>query len=148
MLNDKVELKAAKEHSYKNEASTSFTATDQKAFIQFGSGSLMGNFVKDDLRLGSCDGKSAGQVHIKGQKFGNVLKQKTIFTGSNFEAIVGMAYPALAEKGVTPVFDEMMSQKLLNSNVFAFYMTNMADEAKGLKSDLTLGYYDKAKFTG
>jgi hypothetical protein len=27
------------------------------------------------------------------QKFGNVEKQSTIFTGSNFEAIVGMAYP-------------------------------------------------------
>jgi hypothetical protein len=38
---------------------------------------------------------------------------KTIFTGNNFESIVGMAYPALAEKGVTPVFDEMMDQKLL-----------------------------------
>lgn len=25
-----------------------------------------------------------------------------------FEAIVGMAYPALAESGVTPVFDNMM----------------------------------------
>jgi hypothetical protein len=37
-----------------------------------------------------------------------VEKQKTIFNGKNFEAIVGMAYPALAEKGVKPVFDEMM----------------------------------------
>lgn len=50
-------------------------------------------------------------------------KQKTIFRGNNFEAIIGMAYPALAEQGVTPVFDEMMNQKLLKSNVFAFYFT-------------------------
>jgi hypothetical protein len=33
--------------------------------------------------------------------------------GTNFEAIIGMAYPALAEKNVTPVFDEMMNHKLL-----------------------------------
>jgi len=60
-----------------------------------------------------------------------------------------MAYPALAEKGVVPVFDEMMNQKLLTSNVFAFYPTSMQDEHQsGIKSDLTFGYYDKTKFKG
>jgi hypothetical protein len=60
-----------------------------------------------------------------------------------------MAYPALAEHGVTPVFDEMINQKLLTSNLFAFYLTSKADEAtSGVKSDLTFGYYDKTKFTG
>jgi len=49
--------------------------------------------------------------------------KKTIFNGKNFEAIVGMAYPQLAEKNVTPVFDEMIGQKLLAKNIFAFYLT-------------------------
>lgn len=110
---------------------------------------MAGHFVTDDVRLGSCDGtKSSGQIHIKNQKFGNVEQQHTIFTGSNFEAIVGMAYPALAEHGVTPVFDEMINQKLLTSNVFAFYLTSIQDEKVGLKSDLTFGYYDKTRFNG
>ena len=91
---------------------------------------MAGHFVTDDIRLGSCEGEhSTGQIHIKDQKFGNVEKQSTIFTGSNFEAIVGMAYPALAERGVTPVFDEMINQKLLKSNVFAFYLTSKQDES-------------------
>jgi hypothetical protein len=34
-----------------------------------------------------------------------------------------MAYPALAEDGVTPVFDNMMNQNLLKNNLFAFYLT-------------------------
>jgi saccharopepsin len=59
-----------------------------------------------------------------------------------------MAYPALAEKGVKPVFDEMMSQHLLTQNIFSFYLTSKQAEAMGMKSDLTLGYYDRAKFTG
>lgn len=151
ILNEAVQLAngAQKEYSFKPELSSSFAETEQRAFIQFGSGALSGNFVTDDVRLGSCDGQSSGQVHIAHQKFGNVLKQKTIFNGDNFEAIVGMAYPALAEKGVTPVFDEMMGQKLLASNVFAFYLTTQEEEAQhGRKSDLSLGYYDESKFTG
>ena len=116
--------------------------------IQFGSGALAGHFISDDMRIGSCDGKSNGQIHIKNQKFGNVEKQSTIFTGKNFEAIIGMAYPALAEKGVTPVFDEMIGQKLLTNNMFSFYLTSKQAETLGMKSDLTLGYYDVAKFTG
>ena len=149
IINDKVQTQNEKQFSFKPETSSSFHNTDQRAFIQFGSGSLSGNFVTDDVRLGSCDGsKSSGQVHIKNQKFGQVLQQKTIFTGTNFESIVGLAYPALAEKGVTPVFDEMINQHLLKSNMFAFYLTNADEESKGLKADLQIGYYDKAKFTG
>ena len=138
-----------KAFSYDDGASSSSKKLTQKAAIQFGSGALAGHFVTDDLRLGTCDGtSSSGQIHIKNQKFGNVEKQKTIFTGSNFEAIIGMAYPALAEKGVVPVFDEMINQKLLKTNVFAFYFTSKQAESSGLNSDLTLGYYDKSKFKG
>jgi hypothetical protein len=118
-----------KQYSYDDSASPSAKKLTQKAAIQFGSGALAGHFMTDDLRLGTCDGSSSsGQIHIKNQKFGNVEKQKTIFTGSNFEAIIGMAYPALAEKGVTPVFDEMINQKLLKTNVFAFYFTTKQAE--------------------
>jgi len=141
---------ASKERAYNNLTSTSATYTPQKAQIFFGSGNLAGHFITDDIRLGSCEGsKSSGPIHIKNQKFGNVEKQHTIFTGSNFEAIVGLAYPALAERGFTPVFDEMIQQHLLQSNVFSFYLTGLEDERKfGIKSDLTFGYYDKTKFDG
>jgi len=59
-----------------------------------------------------------------------------------------MAYPALAEKGVKPVFDEMIDQKLLKDNIFAFYFTTKQAENLGLQSDMTFGYYDKSKFKG
>jgi cathepsin D len=148
VLNKKTPINGEKEFSYDDTASCSAKKLPQRAMIQFGSGALAGHFMTDDVRIGTCDGQSSGQIHIKNQKFGNVEKQKTIFTGHNFEAIVGMAYPALAEKGVTPVFDEMIGQKLLQQNVFAFYLTSKQAESSGMESDLTFGYYDKAKFKG
>ncbi len=143
VLNKKVKLPhgAEKEYSFDDTASKSAKKTGQSAIIQFGSGALAGHFMQDDIRLGTCDGvKSSGQIHISGQKFGNVEKQSTIFTGHNFEAIVGLAYPALAEKGVTPVFDEMINQGLLKNNIFAFYLTNKQAEGRGIPSVLPFSY--------
>lgn len=55
----------------------------------------------------------------------------------------------MAERGVTPVFDEMIQQHLLKSNVFSFYLTGLEDEKKyGVKSDLTFGYIDRTKYQG
>lgn len=117
--------------------------------VEFGSGELFGHFVIDDVRLGGCSGAASGQIHIKNQKFGRVELQKTIFTGKNFEAIVGLAYPTLAEPGVTPVFDQAAQQNLLKHKMFAFFLTSRKDELlKGFQSDLTFGYYDRAKYTG
>ena len=107
ILNSKVDLGAEKMRSYDDKASDTAKRTSQKAHINFGSGSLSGTFMTDDIRLGSCDSKH-GSIHISQMKFGDVEKQKTIFTGTNFEAIVGLAYPALAEPGVVPLFDSMM----------------------------------------
>lgn len=58
---------------------------------------------------------------------------------------MGLAYPALAEPGVAPVFDNMMAQHLLADNLFSFYM---GSHAAGTESELTFGYYDTTKFEG
>lgn len=43
----------------------------------------------------------------------------------DYDAIIGLAYPLMADVG-WPVFDSMMRQGVLINNLFAFYMsTNM-----------------------
>ena len=76
VLNDRVTLpgNAPKEFSYKDQDSCSAVKLPQRAMIQFGSGALAGHFMTDDVRIGTCDGTSSGQIHIKNQKFGNVEK--------------------------------------------------------------------------
>lgn len=115
ILNAKV--KRINGQAYDDTASSTAAATDQAATITFAQGSLAGHFYTDDLTFGEGDSK----VVIKEQKFGNVEEEKDIFNG-DFEAIVGLAYPALAEPGVAPVFDNMMSQNLLKNNMFSFYL--------------------------
>ena len=67
VLNDKTKLfgDPKKEVCFHQDKSSSFKETKQEAEIFFGSGSLRGNFVVDDIRLGGCDEASGGLVHIK-----------------------------------------------------------------------------------
>lgn len=51
----------------------------------------------------------------------------------------------MAEPGLTPFFDKMMEQQLIDHNMFAFYMSMnpLRDD-----SELTFGSYDNDRFTG
>jgi len=94
--------------AYDEKLSKTAQITPQKAYISFGSGSLSGHFYIDDFRIGGCQFcQSTSQILIKNQKFGNVEKEDSIFR-ENFDAIVGLAYPNFAERGITPVFDNMI----------------------------------------
>lgn len=65
----------------------------------------------------------------------------------SFDAIIGLAYPAMAEHGrpdETPLFDTMINQKVLPQNVFAFYMSLNDDE----NSELIFGWIDHSKYVG
>jgi hypothetical protein len=114
VLNENTKLPGDPEKmfAFAQDKSSTFKETKQEAHILFGSGSTDGKFAIDDIRLGGCDGTSGGLIYIKDQKFGNT-ENTDIFNGNNFEAIVGMAYPELAEPNVTPLFDNMMNQKVL-----------------------------------
>ena len=60
---------------------------------------------------------------VKNQVFGEAIDQpgKT-FVDARFDGIMGMAWPAIAEDGVTPVFQNMISQNLVTKQMFGFYL--------------------------
>lgn len=71
-----------------------------------------------------------------------VLKQETIFKGS-FDGIVGLAYKEMAQPGILPFFDQMMGKKVIEKNIFAFFLSyNPRKES----SEITFGYYDPNRF--
>jgi cathepsin D len=51
----------------------------------------------------------------------------------------------MAEPGLTPFFDALMNQNLIDRNIFAFYMSMnpLIDD-----SELTFGSYDTERFEG
>ena len=60
---------------------------------------------------------------VKNQGFGEALKQpgKT-FVNAKFDGILGMGWPAIAVGGVTPVFQNMIAQSLVDHSEFSFYL--------------------------
>jgi hypothetical protein len=50
-----------------------------------------------------------------------VQKQTTF--DKTFDAIIGLAYPSMAEDAGEPLFDMMMGEELLEKNLFSFYLS-------------------------
>ena len=56
ILSDSVQTKNDKSHAYKAKESKTFAETNlEEKTVRFGSGTLTGRFVTDDLRIGSCN---------------------------------------------------------------------------------------------
>lgn len=64
-----------------------------------------------------------GGLKIKNQIFGEAVKQPGItFIAAKFDGILGMAFPRISVDKVTPFFDNIMQQKLIEKNIFSFYL--------------------------
>lgn len=132
--------------------SSSAVSTNQTAQVYFGSGALRGLFLVDEIRIGNdCQKKdtdSSSLIDIKQQKIG-VARDIKGFGGVQFNAIIGMAYPSLAQQGVTTVFDNIMKQQALTKNIFSFYVVDDREEKLGgLQSEIQFGYIDSKKYSG
>ena len=58
----------------------------------------------------------------------------------DFDGILGLAYPQMADSNIIPVFDNLMNQRKLEKNMFGFYFQREDESMK--KSEFTLGGYN------
>uniref|UniRef100_A0A8C2TWG9 cathepsin E n=1 Tax=Coturnix japonica TaxID=93934 RepID=A0A8C2TWG9_COTJA len=106
--------------------------------IQYGTGSLTGIVGSDQVTV---------SMTVYNQPFAeSVSEPGKAFQDSEFDGILGLAYPSLAVDGVTPVFDNMMAQDLVELPIFSVYMSSNPDSSLG--GEVLFGGFDPSRFLG
>ncbi|XP_006026954.1 cathepsin D [Alligator sinensis] len=132
-------LIAVLHHKYDASKSTTYVKNGTDFAIHYGTGSLSGYLSQDFVTLGG--------LKVKDQVFGEAVKQPGItFIAAKFDGILGMAFPKISVKKVTPFFDNVMRQQLIEKNIFSFYLNRDPTAQPG--GELLLGGTDPKYYSG
>ncbi|XP_016078809.1 PREDICTED: chymosin-like [Miniopterus natalensis] len=123
-------------HLFDPAKSSTFQDLGEPLSIQYGTGSMEGVLGYDTVIVSN--------IVDRHQTVGLSTKEPgDVFTYSQFDGILGLAYPSLASEYSVPVFDNMMNRHLVAQDLFSVYMSR-----NGPGSMLTLGAIDPSYYTG
>jgi pepsin A len=113
-------------HRYNHTVSTTYVKPAHSSVldIQFGTASLKGPRGIDNFHV--------GPFTIKHQAFNLIAREDGFsFEKLPLEGIVGLAFPSMSASGELPFFDNVIHQKLLEHNEFAFYVDDHGGDSSG-----------------
>lgn len=68
-------------------------------------------------------GCQVGGIAVKNQIFGLSQTEAAFMQHMVADGILGLAYPRLSASDATPVFDNMMTEGLVNQDLFSVYLS-------------------------
>ncbi|XP_028263659.1 pepsin A-like isoform X1 [Parambassis ranga] len=104
--------------------------------IQYGTGSMTGFLGYDTVTVGG--------LAVKNQIFGLSQSEAAFMQYMRADGILGLAYPRLSASGATPVFDNMMTEGLVNQDLFSVYLSSNSQQG----SVVTFGGVDPNHYYG
>ncbi|XP_033988712.1 pepsin A-like [Trematomus bernacchii] len=116
--------------------SSTFRNNGHSLSIQYGTGSMTGFLGYDTVTVGG--------LAVKNQMIGLSETEAPFMQYMRADGILGLAYPRLAASGATPVFDNMMSENLVNKDMFSVYLSSDAQQG----SVVTFGGVDPNHYSG
>nr|QFF92507.1 cathepsin E [Rhodeus uyekii] len=123
-------------NKFKAFESSTYTQQGQLFGIHYGSGHLLGMMAREELKVGS--------LTVQDQAFGEALYEPSYsFVLFQFDGILGLGFPQLAQVLGSPVFDSMIKQGVLDEPVFSFYLKSNGSAFGG---ELLFGGVDEARF--
>jgi len=126
---------------YDETKSKDFKADGRKFEVQYGSGPVEGIFNQDTVTVGGVDVKGQTFAEISTVSFGPL---NIAFAMGKFDGLLGLGFNTISQYHIPTPFEQMISQKLIDEPVFAFYLSGES----GSSGELTLGGTDKAHYTG
>lgn len=129
-----------KHNTYDSDNSSTYKADGRNFSITYGSGGVNGFLSLDTALVAGAD--------ISEQPFGEALNvEGASLLQAPFDGILGLGYPSIAVDGVTPVFDMMMKQGILQGhNVFSVYLNRDPTAKEG--GEVLFGGIDSTHYTG
>lgn len=125
------------QNRYDHGKSKEFSELGYFVEVVFGTGQVNGEINEDLVEL-------AG-IQVTHQRLGEIASMDgDVFNDAKFSGILGLAFPSMAAFGFQPVFDSMMKNEELPSNIFTFYYSLNPDE----ESEVTFGWLDESKYKG
>lgn len=126
-------------NKYHADKSSTYKENGKKFSIRYGSGACSGVLSQDIVSIADVDVKD--QVFAEAEKVPGVA-----FIAAKFDGLLGLGYQEISVDQVVPPFYNMYSQKLIEENLFAFWLNRNTNESAG--GELTFGYADPKHYTG
>lgn len=109
------------------------------SLFQYGSGAANGFLSQDHVSISS--------IKVKDVTFGETTNEPgNAFLFAKFDGILGLGFKTIAVKGVTPIFDLMVEQKLVKQPVFSFYLNRNPNKNPG--GEIIFGGTDPKYYKG